>query len=80
MDNSTTKEILRHLQKHGSITGAEAYLKYSCYRLAVVISRLRKDYIISTVMTSEKGKNGKTNRYATYCYWGKRKNEEGDNT
>lgn len=80
MENSTTKDILRHLQKHGRITGAEAYSKYHCYRLAVVISRLRRDYIISTVMTAEKGKHGKTSRYATYCYWGERKNAESENS
>jgi hypothetical protein len=50
MDNSTKNDILLHLQEYGSITGAVAYDKYRCYRLAVVISRLRERHIIETIM------------------------------
>lgn len=79
MDNSTHKDILLHLQKHGSITGAEAYEKYRCYRLAVVISRLRKHHIIETLMCESHGQYGKTSKYAKYLYWGERQNAESEN-
>ena len=74
MDNSTQNDILLHLQKNGSITPLEALCEYDCYRLSVVISRLRKDHIITTEPTEGKTKHGKTTRYATYCYLGKREN------
>jgi hypothetical protein len=76
MDNSTHNDILLHLQKHGSITGAEAYEKYRCYRLSSVINRLRDHHIIETSMTDYVGQYGKKSRYATYLYWGKRDNGE----
>ena len=77
MDNSTQNDILLHLQKHGSITPLTALWEYGCYRLSVVISRLRKDHIITTEPTEGKTKYGKPTNYATYCYWGKReKNKE----
>lgn len=76
MDNSTQNDILLHLQEHGSITGAEAYDKYRCYRLAVVISRLREQHIIETLMCEVEGNYGKRTRYAKYLYWGKRENAE----
>lgn len=63
-----------HLQRHGSITGADAYWTYGCYRLAVVISRLRKNYYIKTIMIDGKNKSGKKTKYAKYVYWGKKEN------
>ncbi len=78
MVNSTQRDILLHLQKHGSITGADAYWKYGCYRLAVVISRLREHHIIETVMTEGRSKVGKKTRYAVYVYWGKKENAESE--
>ena len=79
MENSTHNDILLHLQKHGSITGADAYWKYGCYRLPVVISRLRKDYIITTEMTEGKNKRGKSIRYGTYYFWGKKEDAKSSN-
>ena len=76
MDNSTQNDILLHLQKYGSITPLDALWEYGCYRLSVVISRLRKGYIITTEPTEGKTKHGKPTRYATYCYWGKRGDAE----
>ena len=76
MNNSTQNEILRHLQEHGSITGADAYWTYGCYRLAVVISRLRKHHVIQTLMIEGKNKGGKKTKYAKYVYWGKKENAE----
>lgn len=76
MDNSTQNDILLHLQKHGSITPLDALWEYGCYRLSSVINRLRRDHIITTEPTEGKTKHGKTTRYATYCYWGKRENAE----
>lgn len=72
MDGSTTNDILLHLQKHGSITGADAYWTYGCYRLPVVISRLRKNHVITTEMTHGKNKKGKMIQYGTYRYWGRK--------
>ena len=72
MDNSTQNEILMHLKDRGSITGADAYWTYGCYRLAVVISRLRKDHIIKTIMMDGKNKCGRKTRYAKYVYIGEK--------
>ena len=77
MDNSTHKDILLHLQREGSITGAIAWDKYKCYRLSSVILRLRKDHIIETVMIETTNDYGRKSQYANYVYWGKK--EEGGN-
>lgn len=76
MDNSTHNDILLHLQKNGSITGADAYWTYGCYRLAVVISRLRKNHIIKTIMLDGKNKCGRKTRYAKYVYIGEKNDAE----
>ena len=76
MDNSTQKDILLHLQEYGSITGAEAYDKYRCYRLAVVISRLRERYIIETIMCDGETHYGKPTQYAKYVYYGEKFSEK----
>lgn len=72
MDNSTQNDILLHLKKEGKITPFDAWWEYGCYRLSVVISRLRKNYVIQTKMTNGATKRGKPTRYATYIYLGKR--------
>jgi hypothetical protein len=79
VDNSTHNDILMHLQKEGSITGADAYWTYGCYRLAVVISRLREKHIIKTIMMDGKNKNGRKTRYAKYVYVGVKDNAERKN-
>lgn len=79
MKNSATNDVLLHLQKHGSITPADAYWSYSCYRLADAISRLRAHYIITTEMTEGKNKYGRKTGYATYYYWGKKEDAESTN-
>ena len=76
MKDSTQLDILLHLQEHGRITPWDAWWEYGCYRLSVVISRFRKDYVITTEMTEGKNKKGKTTRYATYFYWGAKDDPE----
>lgn len=74
--DTTQNDILLHLQKYGSITPFDAWYEYGCYRLSVVISRLRKHHIITTEPTDGVTKHGKKRQYATYCYWGKKENAE----
>ena len=79
MNNSAHNDILMHLQREGSITGAIAYDKYRCYRLSSVINRLRKDHIIETIMVETTNDYGKKTRYANYVYWGERNANRKDN-
>lgn len=79
MKNSTHNDILMHLKEHGSITGADAYWTYGCYRLAVVISRLRENHIIETIMVDGKNKSGRKTRYAKYVYVGVKDNAKSEN-
>ena len=58
-------EILRHLKDNGSITPHEALMKYSCFRLASVIHRLRESqWPIETELVQQE--DNKRARYARY--------------
>ena len=57
------KDVLEHLQKHGSITSMEAWSQYHITRLADVIFKLRKrGYCITTEDCTGK------NEYGLYTY------------
>lgn len=65
---SQTKEILKHLQDHGSITAMESLKKQKCFRLSARILNLRLEgHQITTVMIDKNGK-----RYAKYVLQGAR--------
>ena len=54
---SQTKKILEYLERHGSITQAEAAEEFGCYRLSARIKDLRdKGYWITTVPEQNKGR------------------------
>ena len=80
MRESTHNDILLHLKEYGSITGAEAYEKYRCYRLSSVINRLRRDHIIETLMCEDMGRHNKKSTYAKYLYWGEKEVAKSENT
>ena len=79
MNNSAHNDILMHLQREGSITGAIAYDKYRCYRLSSVINRLRDNHIIETVMVETTTDYGRKSKYANYVYWGEKDAKRKDN-
>lgn len=60
MSKGHKEACLAYLEKHGSITGKQAWEAFGCYRLASVINRLRKDGypIASEIVEGE--------RYAIY--------------
>lgn len=65
-----TSQVLKHLQKNGSITSWEAIQKYSATRLSAIIFNLRKHYIISSVMQEDTDRYGNNTRFARYVYQG----------
>ena len=58
------QQVLNHLKCHGSITPLEALQQYGCFRLAVIINRLRNEGhpIDTDLMTST------NNKFARYVY------------
>lgn len=67
---SQAKRVLEYMEKHGSISQAEAISAFSCYRLAAKIFDLRKEgYVIKTerVPFSNEYTNG---YYAVYSLVG----------
>ena len=54
---SQEKDILGHLQRHGSISPLEALEQFGCFRLAARIADLRaKKHNIETYVGKENGK------------------------
>lgn len=62
-----TEIIKQHLEKHGHITGREAYEKYGIYRLSEVIRKLRcKGLNIVTYDREFTDCDGDKRRYGEY--------------
>lgn len=74
--NKTTKrkEVLNHLQRHGSITSIEAIQLFGATRLSSIIYDLRKYNNIDGVKVQGRDRYGNTVYYTKYYY----KGEEGD--
>ena len=60
MKKNAKEKIKAHLERGNSITPAQAWDKYGCYRLASVINRLRSEGL--KIHTELSGKEG----YAKY--------------
>ena len=67
MRKEVQKQVLEHLQTHGSITQLEAFTKYKAMRLAAIIIRLRERYNITTIMETDPNTGS---QYARYYYKG----------
>lgn len=65
-----TSQVLKHLQKHGSITSWDAIQKYGATRLSAIIFELRKHHIIESVMEEATDRYGNHTRFARYVYKG----------
>lgn len=66
-----TKEVLKHLQKKGSITSWDAIQRYGATRLSAIIFNLRKrGYIIDDVWMEKKDKYGNNCQFVKYVYKG----------
>lgn len=66
-NTNKTKEVLKHLQKKGSITSWDAIQKYGATRLSAIIYNLRnRGYEIDTLMIEGKDRFGNESRYAKY--------------
>lgn len=62
-----TERIYTHILAYGSITQAEAYQLYGCFRLASRICDLkRKGYNIGKTMEQGKNRYGEDERHARY--------------
>ena len=62
-----TKQVLNHLQEHGTITSWQAIQQYGATRLASIICELRKKgYEIKTITEMTKDRNNNTCQYAKY--------------
>ena len=66
-----TQEVLKHLQKRGSITSWDAIMKYGATRLSAIIFNLReRGYLIDSIYMDGKDKYGNTSHYVKYVYKG----------
>lgn len=66
-----TKEVLKHLEKKGSITSWDAIKLYGATRLSAIIFNLRdRGYVIDTITMEAEDRYGNTSRYAKYVYKG----------
>lgn len=64
---SQAKEILKHLQKHGTITSIQAIKKFGATRLSAIIFNFRKNgYVIETIMSEGKNRYGHRTPFAVY--------------
>lgn len=67
---SQCNKILEYLQKHSSITQAEAIERFDCYRLSARIFDLReRGYDIETITCFKKNEEGNVVNYAKYKLW-----------
>ena len=67
MGTNKTKEVLKYLQTHGSITSMEAINLFGATRLSAIIFNLRKKgYNITSVDKTTKDRYGHTVPYAEY--------------
>ena len=61
------QEILKYMEREGSITSLDAIRDLGCTRLASRITDLkRKGHSIATTMETSKNRAGKSARYARY--------------
>lgn len=64
-------KILRHMQTYGSITQAEAYADYGCFRLGARIADLKADgHNIESKLICGKNRFGEATHYASYSLRG----------
>ena len=75
-ENSQKYAILSYLKTHDYITNAIASNKFKAYRLGAVISALRKEHDIDTIMVTVKNKYGTKSTYAEYHYRGVKNGEQ----
>lgn len=62
-----TEQVLMYMQKHGSISAAEAIENFGCYRLGARIYDLRhRGYRIMRVMEHGQNRYGDKTAYARY--------------
>ena len=67
MGTNKTKEVLKYLQTHGSITSMEAINLFGATRLSAIIFNLRKKgHNITSVDKTTKDRYGHTVPYAEY--------------
>lgn len=66
-----TKEVLKHLEKKGSITSWEAIKLYGATRLSAIIFNLReRGYVIDSLWMEDTDRYGNLSRYVKYIYKG----------
>lgn len=62
-----TKEVLKHLEKKGSITSWEAIKLYGATRLSAIIFNLReRGYVIDSLWMENTDRYGNLSRYVKY--------------
>lgn len=62
-----TKEVLKHLEKKGSITSWEAIKLYGATRLSAIIFNLReRGYVIDSLWMEDTDRYGNLSRYVKY--------------
>ncbi len=67
-----TQEVLKYLQKNGSITSMEAINEFGATRLSAIIFNLRKHYDIETIEVVCNDRYGHECHFAKYTYRGVR--------
>lgn len=65
-----TQEVLKYLQKNGTITSMEAFEKFGATRLSAIIFELRKKYNIDTIEMVCNDRYGRECHFARYTYKG----------
>lgn len=72
-----TKEVLKHLQKKGSITSWDAIQRYGATRLSAIIFNLRKrGYIIDDMWMEKRDRFGNKYQFVNYIYGGREVDED----
>lgn len=62
-----TKEVLKHLEKKGSITSWDAIKLYGATRLSAIIFNLReRGYVIDSLWMEDTDRYGNLSRYVKY--------------
>lgn len=62
-----TKEVLKHLEKKGSITNWDAIKLYGATRLSAIIFNLReRGYVIDSLWMEDTDRYGNLSRYVKY--------------
>lgn len=66
MERTQKDEVLKHLQKYGSITSLEAFDRYGITRLSAVIYKLKKEHKITSEALVTRNRYGHIVQYARY--------------